>query len=416
MNALTQNAEAFPGSALEMLRLHGEESFQSLGLPSKKQESWRFTPLNRLGDLDAPLPQTGSPRLEGLLIPEAHRLVFSNGRLNERLSNIEALPSGCRISSILEIAQDPEAEEIIGDLLPPQTGAFQALNSARFDHGALIVLEAGTRLEGPIHLIHHCDTEEAALYPRNLIMLKARAEATIIEHFVSTGPMIRMPLAELHLGAGADLHFLRLQDEADKARHLGFVAIALERDSKAEFLSLALGADLFRLELETTLRSRGAEASLSGLHLGRGAAHGEHLVRVEHQAPDCSSHQLFRSILSDSSRGVFTGRIVVAPGAQGTDANQSSKSLLLSDRAVAFNNPQLEIDADDVRCTHGSTVGELDEEALFYLRARGIGKEEARALLMLAFAGEVLQSIGVEDLKTRLEERLIRRFHGATAR
>lgn len=410
MGAQTQYAENLPGPLIEAFHRRGAETFRRLGLPSKKDERWRFTPLDRLGDLEGVPLSPGSCELENLILKDYYHLVFHNGQLDENSSDFASLPPGCRILPIEEVHSGGEVGHILGSILPPEAGAYQALNTSRFDHGVWITLAEGSRLDKPIHILHHCDTAGAALYPRNLIIAGPGASGTIVEHFVSKAPLLRMPLSEIHLGPEAELRLTRLQEEHEDGRHLGFVGAQLEEHSRLELMSLGMGAGFFRLELEAALKGEGASANLSGLQLGHGTGHGEHLVRVDHQAPDCSSHQLFRSILNDQSRGVFTGRIVVAPKAQGTDANQSSKSLLLSERATAQNNPQLEIDADDVRCTHGSTVGELDPEALFYLRARGIGAEEARALLTHAFAAEVIQAIPIEELRTRLEEMLITRF------
>lgn len=414
MTVRTQTARNLPGGSIEALRLRGEENFRRIGLPSRKEESWRFTPLDRLGEIDGGDIGVTSPDIGDFILRDAYRLVFVNGRLDRNLSDFDCLPAGCRIIPVEEIlrGESKDLEVQIATILPPEAGPFEALSASRFDHGAIITLSEGLRIDRPIHLLHLCDADDAALYPRQLISLAAGASATIVEHYVSTAPGFRLPLCEIDLSDGAELRLIRVQDEDEGARHLGIVGASLQSRARLELTSLGIGGGLFRLELRSTLRGEGAAVSIAGLGVASGKEHREHVVRVEHLAPDCRSHQLFRNILDDSSRGVFTGRIVVAPGARQTDADQSSKSLLLSDHAVALNNPQLEIDTDDLRCTHGSTVGELDEEALFYLRARGIGLAEAKGLLTMAFAAEVLGRIPSLALRQELEEQLMNRLRG----
>jgi Fe-S cluster assembly protein SufD len=244
------------------------------------------------------------------------------------------------------------------------------------------------------------------------VVVEQDARVTLVEGFAGTGDTLSCPVTEIFVGPNANVKHVRLQEEDRRAHHLGAVGTRLERDANYALTSVFMGGDVSRVDLFVDLVGPGAHAALDGLTLGRERQHGTHQVRLRHLVPDCTSEQRFRSVVADRSHAVFTGRIVVAQDAQKTDAIQSSRALLLSDTAVATNNPQLEIYADDVKCTHGSTVGELDAEALFYMRTRGLSREAAEALLTIAFAAEVLEAIPVESIRTRLETELGHRLGG----
>ena len=262
-----------------------------------------------------------------------------------------------------------------------------ALNTAQDLEGAFVHLERGVSLQPPLHIVYAATGDNTVSYPRTLVVVEDGAEANIVESFVGDDGFLTCPVTEIAVGPRATIHHTRLQEVSRTAFHLGALAVDLERQASYSLSSVSLGAHLSRLDIVARLSGEGARASLDGLTLVNDRRLGDHHVRVEHKVGDCTSAQRFRSVLSDRGRAVFTGRIVVAENAQGTDANQSSRSLVLAPDAVALNNPQLEIYADDVRCTHGSTVGQLDEEALFYLQARGIGSQEAKRILTRAFAG-----------------------------
>jgi len=294
-----------------------------------------------------------------------------------------------------------------------QEHPFAALNTANFVDGAFIHLERGTVVDRPIHLLFVTAGGDAPVWcaPRTLISADPTAEATIVEHYVSTGgETLTVPVTELQLAPGAVVKHCRLQEESREARHIALQTARLGRDSRLESVALSVGGALSRTDISAELGAPGAHASLDGLYLVEDSQHTDTQLRVRHAAPHCTSHELYKGILDGKSRAVFLGRIMVDEGAQKTDAIQSNRNLLLSQGALVNSNPQLEILADDVRCTHGSTVGRLDEEAVFYLRSRGIDRATAESLLTYAFAVEVADLIPVGEVRERIERHLVARL------
>jgi Fe-S cluster assembly protein SufD len=396
------------------LNSQARQTFETDGLPTSRDEEWRFTPVSRVLATAFTPADAARAELDGHGIDEAVRLVLVNGRPDLEASDLVDLPAGVTVMPLEQAVADHEAlvEARLGQLATAEDHAFVALNTAQELRGAFVHIAASTEIERPIHLVNLTAGVEAVTYPRTLVVVEQDARVTLVEGFAGTGDTLSCPVTEIFVGPNANVKHVRLQEEDRRAHHLGAVGTRLERDANYALTSVFMGGDVSRVDLFVDLVGPGAHAALDGLTLGRERQHGTHQVRLRHLVPDCTSEQRFRSVVADRSHAVFTGRIVVAQDAQKTDAIQSSRALLLSDTAVATNNPQLEIYADDVKCTHGSTVGELDAEALFYMRTRGLSREAAEALLTIAFAAEVLEAIPVESIRTRLETELGHRLGG----
>jgi Fe-S cluster assembly protein SufD len=408
-------ASALPGrdfAPLARRRAQALESFRAGGLPTQRQEDWRFTPLRLLErmELEPALQRAGGPAaaparagLRGAL-----SVPFADGFAEPRLPQ-GGLPAGLRIESLAQaLARQPELVAArLGTIADDKLRTLTALNTALFEDGLFLELDADCALEQPLHLLF-CQEPHAvprSTHPRCWIALGPRSRATVIEHHLGgagAGGFVNA-VTEISLGAGAELAHVKLQQEGPNAVHLAQVAVRQEGGGRFASHSLALGAGLSRVEIHTALEGEHAEARLHGLYLGRDTQHVDHHTRIEHAAPQTTSRELYKGILDDRAHGVFHGHIRVRPDAQRIDAQQQSRTLLLADGPTINAKPQLEIYADDVRCSHGATVGRLDETALFYLRSRGLAEPEARALLTLAFAREVVQELPVPELVERLE-------------
>lgn len=414
---------------LDAQRADAARQFLHSGLPSRADEAWRYTPLDPL--LDTPWSQPGGGvadvELERrtLTAEPAARLVFIDGRWSPTLSEQRTAHPHIRIGG-LHNALDEQADDIarwLGGAIPapntsaPALSSFAALNTALLQDGAWIHIGAGIRPDGPIELLYLCTAHAAgaaapAIAPRNLIVLEAGATATVVEHYagIGDGAYFTNALTEIQLGEGAELEHARLQDEPAAARHFSNVYLRQARASRYRGFNLSLGALWSRTEFHNSMQAEQAQFSLDGLYVaGDGQLTDMHLD-VDHAVPDCASRERFKGILLGRGRAVFDGRILVRVDAQKTDAHLSNDNLLLSRDAEIDTKPQLEIYADDVKCSHGTTVGQLEPSQLFYLRARGIDAATARRMLCLGFAMELLESCPIEGLRTRVERRLTERL------
>ena len=418
--SVLDTAAAAPAPALlQELRGRGRTRFEALGLPSRRHEDWRFTRLKDIEDREFAPPPLVASRID--VSPwrrdDAHVLVFIDGMFSPDFSRVDKLPDGVVITNLLlATASDSEiVKRHLGSLASIEDHSFAALNTAVLTDGAVIHLPPGVEVERPIQLLFFAGPGKQATVcaPRILVVAGAGSGVTVEEHHVGTGGSgLSCPVSEIVVEAGAAVRHVIVQDESADTQHLASRHVTLGQGSRYSAQAVSLGGALVRTDIQVALNGEDAEASLDGLYLTDGSQQADSHLTLRHAAPNCRSHQLYKGILAGSSRAVFTGRIVVEQDAQKTDATQSNRNLILSDDAVAHSNPQLEIFADDVRCTHGSTVGRLDDDAVFYLRSRGIGREEARSLLTLAFAGEILDRIPVEalreDLGRRVSEKLAR--------
>ena len=400
--------------AIARLRREAFDRFETLGWPTRQQEAWRLTDLSALQSIafqrptDALVDPGTLPTLDG----PTHRLVFVNGRFAPGLSHVRELPNRVLIASLGQaLMTHPERIEPHLDRLPGlEQHPFATLNTAFWEDGAVVHLPRGIVVEEPIHLVFYATGGDMRLHPRLLLALEEGAQATVVVEYRGAGRALNAPLAELDLGAGALLHYHQIQEEAPQAFHLGAIRVRQDRASEANLHLISVGGQLARTDLAVLLDGEGASCSLNGLTLARDQQYGDYHVRVEHAQPHGTSEQRFKSVLDGKARSVFDGMIYVCPGAQKTDARQTSRNLLLSRQAQAHSNPRLEILADDVKCGHGSTTGFLDPDAEFYLRARGIPAAQARALLVHAFANDNLNQIRLTPLRERLARLLADRL------
>jgi Fe-S cluster assembly protein SufD len=401
------------------LRKAGMARFAELGFPTIHDEDWRFTNVAPLAKLpfrqmsESADDAAAEAALENYVfahLPDS-RLVFVNGHFSAALSALgKKLPVGVKVTSLAAALATDSAflEQQFGRFALTDGNSFAALNQAFFLDGGFVHIPANQTVEEPIQLIfvstakHNGDT----IQPRNLIIAGAGSKATVIESYLSAdrAAYFTNAVTEIVAGDNTTLEHVKFQDESLDAFHLATINAQLGRACNASIHSFALGAKLSRTNIRTKLAGEGLECILNGLYLTRGEQLADHHMIVEHAQPHCASHEYFNGILDDKSKGVFHGRIYVHPVAQKTDAKQTNKNLLLSDDATADTKPQLEIYADDVKCTHGATVGQLNDEAVFYLRSRGLGRETARRMLVHAFAGEIIARVKHDAVREELDK------------
>jgi Fe-S cluster assembly protein SufD len=408
-------------AALHRLRQAAVERFVAFGFPTLDDEEWRFTnlaPLVRLGAEQQARAFAGD-ELERAIIRagECSRLVFINGRYAPEHSSVLPLPSGAVVCSLADALEChlAKVEPHLGRHADYEEHAFTALNTAFIKDGAFICLPKGAVVEEPILLVFASTTpgQTVVSHPRNLIVAGANSQARIIENYISPDGITYFTNAvtEIVGGEGAVLDYYKVQRESKEAFHIATLQVHQGRASKFSSHSIALGGALVRNEVNVVLDAEGGECTLNGLSMAGGEQLIDNHTRIDHAKPHCASHELYKSILDGNARGVFSGRIYVHPDAQKTDAKQTNQTLLLSEGAIINTKPQLEIFADDVKCTHGATVGQLDAEAIFYLRSRGIDRDAARGLLTFAFANDIVSRIKIEPLRAQLEELLLATHH-----
>jgi Fe-S cluster assembly protein SufD len=405
--------------AWRALRKRGIERFAALGFPTSQQEEWRQTSLSPLAKLTF-LPPATDPeamteeQVAPFLFPAAATLVFVDGRMSRRLSRTEGLPPGAVAASLADALAQGVAGAV--DHLGAHASLdqpFVALNSALFEDGAYIEIPRGVAVEGTIHLLFlssSADGRPTRSFPRTLVVAGESSRVSLVETFAGTGGYFCCPVTELACGPNSVVDHYKVQRESREAFHVATFQLHGERSATPSSHSISLGGQLVRNDVNAVLDGEGIDCILNGLYLVEEKQHVDNHMRVEHAKPHCASHELYKGILDGKARAVFNGLIHVHPGAQKTDAKQSNRNLLLSRDAIANSNPQLEIYADDVKCTHGSTVGQLDDDAVFYLRSRGIGEEAARSLLTYAFASDIVERIRVEPVRKDLEEFLFARL------
>ena len=414
------------GEWLLPIRKSALARFVELGLPTTQMEDWRYTDLQALRE-QAFLPADAAFATElslddlkpYIFDDDAIRLVFVNGRFSETLSSNAIEQRGVTIVE-LEHAFEKHGTLVRrhwARLADYRVDALVALNTAFVQDGVFVHVEPGKIVEQPIHVLHVV-TEDAGpimTSPRNLVIAETDSEVTLVETFVGLGgsTYFSNSVTEIVAAENARVRHYRLQRESAAATHIHGLYLHQDRSSHVSSHAISTGAVLGRSTVQARLAGEGAEASLAGLALLNGYQHNDDHLRVEHLAPHCNSREFYKNVLSGKSHAVFTGRIYVEQDAQKTDGKQTNMNLLLSDEARVDTKPQLEIFADDVKCTHGATIGQLDREALFYLRSRGIPEPLARDLVVWAFAGESIETISLESLRQHVERNLAKRLaHG----
>lgn len=410
---LLERRPAWPARRVDELRRQALERFKQRGLPAPREEAWRHTRLAPLreernycfSEIDG-AAEAARPLLE--INPFSgvgrHRLVFVDGRYVPELSARADLPEGVRFTTIREALQD---EVLLGHLnrsLAEDENPFVALNTAGFEDGAFIHVQKNTVLKHPLEIIYlslGVGPGRVVLQPRTLVVVEAFGEAPIIELHLGggRGRYFSNPVAETYGYENAQVDFLKVQVEDCDSFHFGALETWQDRNATVRTAVITLSGGIVRNDTGTQLDGEGGYADLDGLYLASGDSQVENFTRIEHRKPHCGSREVYKGILNDRGRGLFRGRIVVWPGAQKTDSKQTNRNLLLSREALVNTKPQLEIYADDVKCTHGATIGQLDAEALFYLRSRGIPEPAARSILIYAFAGEVVERLHNPELR-----------------
>jgi Fe-S cluster assembly protein SufD len=397
------------------LRKAGISRFAELGFPTLQDEDWRFTNVSPIVQLPFNPIFAAAERLRPDVLSKfafhslaGTRLVFVDGHWSANLSS--APPSGFKATSLAAaLKRDSDfLEKHLGRYSRGEDNPFTSLNAAFFQDGAFIHVPAGMKVESPVHILYLATGKEtgATMSPRNLIIAEKGSQITILESYVSLADAAYFTNAVTELAAEEDsaVEYCKFQDESGSAFHMAAIHAHLGRHSRLVAHSIATGAQLSRNNIRTALAGQGVECILNGLYLTKGDQLADHHMIVEHAQPNCNSHEYYNGILDGRSKGVFHGRILVRQIAQRTDAKQTNKNLLLSEDATADTKPQLEIYADDVKCTHGATVGQLNEESIFYLRARGIGLETARRMLIHAFAGEIIERIRHLPIREEMDQ------------
>lgn len=421
-NSLQAALQAFkPGDEpawLTELRRDAADSFREIGVPNIRHEEWRYTNLKPLLAEEwqpAATAAVSEADLSPFLIEGADdiRLVFVDGFFDAALSRLPEAPDGVLIAPISQLTDSDEG--LSGKLAryaDHHAQPFTALNSAIFTDGAYIRAGQNAVLQSPVHVLYVSTGGLSA--PRTFLMTGEGAGLTLIESFVGLGADSRFvnSVSEVALQQNSTVRHLKLLRETDASSHVGWNEARLDRDASYTHYSISLGAKLARNDVNVMLTGEGAHCALNGLVLGRGAQHFDNHLVVDHVRPHCNSSQLYRSVVDDKSRSAFAGRVIVRPGAVGTDAQQQNNNLLLSDDAKVDTKPQLEIYCDEVKCSHGATSGQLDAEAVFFLRSRGLDNKQARNVLTYAFANDIIEHIRIDAAREHLEELMRDRFQG----
>ncbi|MFQ5467223.1 MAG: Fe-S cluster assembly protein SufD [Kiloniellaceae bacterium] len=398
---------------LRDLRAGAAAHFAETGLPSPRDEAWKYTNLRPLAALDFAAPDDppagATVAIDHLpsLLPQSHgghRVVFVNGRFAPDLSAVDNLPEGVEMASLAALlrARPESLAGQLGAIANGANGAMLALNTAMMGDGLVLRVKREHTVDLPIEVVYvtAASARPIAYHPRNIIVMEPGAHATLAEHHASLdgGAYLTNGVTEIRIGAGATLHHYKVQTESDAAFHIATLHAEVGRDGLYNGFALTRGGRLTRNEATVRLAAPGAEGRLNGVYMLRGEQHCDTTTLIDHEAPHTSSREVFKGAIDDRARGVFQGRIVVRPDAQKSDGHQLSKALLLSDRAEIDAKPELEIYADDVKCSHGAAIGDLDRDALFYLRARGIPEAEARHMLVEAFLADTIAELAAERL------------------
>jgi len=411
--------------ALQRLRKAAIARFDDMGFPGPRDEDWKFTNLAPLARLSF-APVHGYER-NGLSLKklqqvafgldEGIRLAFVNGHYAADLSSAAGLPNGVVVSSLAAAFEaHPEIVEAhLARHASYERRPFTALNTALFQDGAFLFVPKNVVVEQPIHLLYvsTASGEPTMSHPRNLVVVGSNSQVRLVESYLGLGDdtYFTNAITEIIAADNAVIDHYKVQQESESAFHVATTQIHQDRTSNFSSLYIGLGGRLVRNEVRVVLDAEGCECTLNGLYVAGNQQHMDNFTVIDHARAHCASHELYKGILDGKAHGVFNGKIFVHQDAQKTDAKQTNQTLLLSDDATINTKPQLEIYADDVKCTHGATVGQLDAESIFYLRSRGIGAQEARSLLTFAFANDIVSRIKLESLRAQLEEFLLETQH-----
>lgn len=414
---------------IHSLRREALDQFANLGFPTLKDEEWRYTNMKPITQGEFDLARGDAAHLSKRDIAEytftqtpCHQIVFVNGRYAPHLSEIGEPSGGARVESLAAVIEGDFSalRSHLARYTEPNREVFTALNTAFIEDGVFVHLPREVRLDKPVHMIFLTTPEDVPVmtHPRILIVAEANSRATIIETCAAIGgdsggadgAYFTNTVTEMVVGENAHIDHYRLGLESEQALHVSSLNVRQAASSNVTCHNFTFGGRLVRNNINAALEGEGIHTTFNGLNIGRDRQHVDNYLRIDHLKPNCNSWEYYKTILDDRARGVFMGRIYVAPDAQKTDAKQTSANMLLSDDANVTTMPQLEIFADDVKCTHGATTGQLEESQLFYLQARGIDKVAARSLLIYAFANEMIEEVKIEELRRILENLLLDRL------
>jgi Fe-S cluster assembly protein SufD len=425
MTQLVEKAPAF-GTALEKrapvgprwfedLRARAAVRFAQLGIPTVRDEEWRFTNVSPIASTDFAVagPISGAAdRLTGMAYSEASiRLVVVNGRFDATLSRTKAAV-GVKVGSLASALTDHAdfVQRYFGQVADLSGRAFTALNTALVQDGVFVHVLDGAVLDQPIHIVYvtGADASRVMAQARTLVVAGANSQVRIVESYIGANSetYFANSVSEIFVGENAAVDHYKVQQESFDAFHIGSVHVHMARSATFSSLSFALGGKIVRNDAFAILDGEGGDCTLNGLYLADRDRLVDNHTTIDHAKPHCGSHEVYKGILGGTSRAVFNGKIIVRQDAQKTDAKQTNRALLLTDGATINTKPQLEIFADDVKCTHGAAIGQLDDDAIFYLRARGLNYAEARDMLIHAFAGDILNRVRIEPLRNALEAEL----------
>lgn len=405
-------SQALLGSDIEWLaqqRASALARFAEVGLPGVRDEQWRYTNLRALKSQAYSISEKGAKSSLELAKTEQPRLVFVDGHLDQSRSFVPDI-DGLIFNSTASVIEDENnlLNGELGSTLPQDQHGFTALNTAFFQDGYVLRLARNTVIEPVLEVVFIASSTEHVSHTRNVIMLGANSQCSIVERHIGPADCVYLnnSVTEVVAGDNAHLDHYKIQQESGAAFHVGGVFINQAKSSQVKNHNFALSGLITRNDTHCNLLGEGAHMEMNGLVLGKGREHIDNHTQVNHAVPNCTSDEYYKTVLDEQSRSVFRGRIIVAQDAQLTNADQQNNNLLLSKTAEADTKPQLEIYADDVKCSHGATVGQLDPKSMFYLQSRGIDSDSARALLTFAFANEVINRIKVEPIKQELTKLL----------
>ena len=399
---------------LDTVRQSAMARFEQVGFPHRKLEEWRFTNVDPIAKTKFAIakPSHDPKAIEGAMkfsfgSEALCELVFINGHYTEQLSRLGKLPRGAVIKTLVDSSELPEVQAHFSKLADVNANPFVALNTGTITDGVFIHIPRGVTIEGPIHLmfITTAGSEALTTHPRVLVVAEENAEATIVETYAGegSGTYFTNAVTEIVQAPNSRIDHCKMQQELQSAYHIASMNVHLEHDARFVSHSINIGGLLTRNEVGVVMAGEHADATINGLVMMDGNRHCDNHTLLDHAAAHCPSHELYKHVLADRSTGVFKGKILVRQDSQKTDSKQTSKVLLLSDEAKMDSMPALEIYADDVKCTHGSTTGPVDEEQVFYLRSRGISLEAARHLMTYAFAADITRRIKVAPVRSRIE-------------
>ncbi len=404
------------------IRKEAMEKFSQLNFPTTHDEDWRFTniaPLLKYNFEPAAMAELKTQQTKNFLFEnlKGNTLIFVNGFFIPKLSHVKKSNDGIIVCSLANQLKNgsPVISQHLGKYANHREQIFTALSTAFTRDGAFIYVPDNKILEEPVQILFITTTSNKNILsqPRNLYVTGTNSQVSIIERYLSLddGVYFTNVVTEIYAGENSIINHIKLQEENLKAFHISRTEVDQEKGSNFTSYSISLGGEIARHDINARFNDEGSECNLNGLFLLTGNQLFDTHSLIDHAKPNCSSHEKYKGILDDTSHGVFNGKVIVRRDAQKTNAFQENKNIILSNGALINTKPQLEIFADDVKCSHGATIGQLDEDAMFYLKSRGIGEEKAKAILIHAFASDVVRTIKIEEVKKYLEEVLEKRFN-----